>query len=339
MKLLKQLKQNDYIYYLWIFFKNLNNKTIRQQFIDFYRTSHYLFLQGYSKDNKNNIFYLIDPVKSYTSGFCSNLDQVLLLLAYADKHGFTPVIFKSKDSHYNELSGAWSDKCFFEYYFEQPCNINIEQAINNSWFIYAKTKHVEEILRNPNIDEIKISMLKKYFTMTLPVKKELNDRVEKYIGSKKVLGIKYRGSDYFKKFKNHPIPVSIEELISQVKKIYKNYDSIYLATEDQNALDEFIKTFGNQLMYDVNQERYGKDKSHVDINRNIENNAYKSGFDILSDLWILSHCSGLIGSRCGVTYYAKYFNEAFSERKFVDYICIDKGIRIKGVDSLKDRRN
>lgn len=89
----------------------------------------------------------------------------------------------------------------------------------------------------------------------MPIKKEIIN--ESYMimkklfnGSKNVLGVKMRGTDYIAaKPRDHPIPPKVEVVIIDVKKLYyKNkYDWIFISTEDEIIKEKFIKEFDDKI--------------------------------------------------------------------------------------------
>ena len=105
-------------------------------------------------------------------------------------------------------------------------NIFLNKAFMNYWHIFAN-KYIP--IRNEIINE--------------------SNRIIKTIfqDSKNVLGVLLRGTDYIAmKPRGHPIPPKTEDVIKNVKLLdNKNkYNWIFLATEDNNIRDIFIKSIG-----------------------------------------------------------------------------------------------
>ena len=68
--------------------------------------------------------------------------------------------------------------------------------------------------------------------------------------SSNVLGVKIRGTDYFKlKLKAHPIPPSLDLVVEGVKYLNSknNYDWIFISSEDNNIKERFIKEFEKKI--------------------------------------------------------------------------------------------
>ena len=110
---------------------------------------------------------------------------------------------------------------------------------------------------NDNMAKNKVSInfwhnfAKKY----MPIKQEIINLANKkmkdlFNDSTNVLGVLARGTDYTSmKPKYHPIPPSIDKVISDVKELDKknNYDWIFFSTEDEKIREKFTKVFLNKV--------------------------------------------------------------------------------------------
>lgn len=340
--MLSQLvRKNQLTDYLYISVRNALSAERRQAVIDFYHTSRYLRYETLGNKYPDKVIYMLDPVKSYTSGFFSNLSMVLFKYAFAHEHGMEPVTYKGNLTHYAEPGRFLGTDNYFEYFFKQPAGIRLEDALHSRHVVWGESKHITKYssLAIKMQDDILVHEMQKYLIFRDEVLKEMEKSKEEFIGNKKVLGVKYRGTGYKEKFKGHPVLITPRELIGHVKKIYqKGYDCIYLATEDETVLKQFEKYFGNVLVYDHSILRAGEGQIHVDLARSNpkEHTAYREGLNVLKDVWVLAHADAFVGAQCGVTRFAELFHRAYCKKEFEYLDIVDKGVYRNGRDSIRE---
>ncbi len=335
------LRKSQLADYLYVSARNALSAERRQSVIDFYRSSRYLHYETLGDKNPDKVIYMLDPVKSYTSGFFSNLSMVLFKYDFAHEHGMEPVTYKGNLTHYAEPVRFLGTDNYFEYFFRQPAGISLEDALSSRHVIWGEGKHLTKYdsLSMEKQDGILIRELKKNLIFRDEVFQEMEKSRKEFIGNKKVLGVKYRGTGYKEKLKGHPVFIPPQELIGHVKKMYSyGFDSIYLATEDETALKQFEKYFGNRLIYDRSILRAGEGQIHVDLARSSpkDHTAYREGLNVLKDVWVLSHAAAFAGSQCGVTRFADLFNRAYCKNRYEYLDIIDKGVYKKGRNSIKE---
>lgn len=332
------LKQNQFIEYVYICARNLISCERRQMLIDSYRNDK-LTMMG--EKNPDKVILMIDASNSYTSGFFSNLSSILLKCAYAHDRGMVPVIYRKTPSHYNEPERYLGTDNYFEYFFRQPAEIKISDAMESKHVVWQAGKHMREYyhMERHQQDRVYVEEIRRCLKFKDMIRDELEDSRKVFLGDRKVLGVKYRGTGYKYRHKGHPVYVSIDDIMEHTEAIYdKGYDYIYLATEDKSALDVFKKRFGNELVYDGNILRADEGQLHIDLATSDpkHHTAYLEGLNVLKDVWVLSHASSFVGSQCGVTKFVYLFNEAFSQKQFENLDIIDKGVYKRGVNSIKE---
>lgn len=130
------------------------------------------------------------------------------------------------------------------------------------------------------------------------------------------LGVLIRGTDYNAWIdKDHAKQASADEVINKIYEVmeeWKNYQNIYLATEDKEIYETLKNEFGSRLFVNE-QQRFSLQKYKkvlyfaYDMK---QKNGYKNGFDYIQTLWMLSKCESLIASgNCGGTYEALELND------------------------------
>ena len=336
------IKSNEKLNFLRVCIQQGLTKEGREQVVGVKVDSRNMVLHHFGEENHGKIVYVIDPVNSYSSGFFSDFNTLLQLLYVADMYGFAPVVKCSENSIYFEDDEQhFKTRNFFEYFFEQPVGINLGSVTQSAAVVFGEGKHRRFMTELPEEkrDVMCVEMLKKYIRLNAPTRKLLDDATKQMLQGKKTLGVKYRGTDYFRGFKNHPIPCTPDEVIEKTRTIFAQgkYDQIFLATEDFEAFVAFKKAFGDRLCFFQDVDRYEKEKNAIISIGNSKEQypRYRAGLEVLRDTWVLAHTDGLVGTRAGVTIYAVLFNEAYAPQKYKEKYVIDHGLFTKGPDSIK----
>ena len=269
------------------------------------------FFHPFSKKTYSKIPYIIRR-KSPDVGLFSYFNTILGGIAYADENGYIPVVdMKNYPNTYlfpDEVGRINS----WEYYFEQPGGISLEEAMSSRKYILGRDTSLHN--RSQTID-YKRSLFKKYIRFTQPVLERVEAMKQKFYGMR-LLGVHIRGTDIATgKFKNHSIQPTAKQAISKVREVMKDekFDAIYLSTEDKNIVSEFLSAFGEKLLlpeaqyvdYDGSGEPI--DNFHVDR----ENYKYLSGLDYVVSIIFLSTCKGLLVSGSNGSGAALLFSDSF----------------------------
>lgn len=258
--------------------------------------------------NKEDTFYILrvsDPV----TGWGNIIPSILEGVTYARKRGYIPVVdMKYFKNQYLENEKFGKENAW-EYYFEQACNYTLEEVYSSKNVIISGIysngglrKNYSDIQYNP-LTQMKFEQdYKKIF----PEKQ-------------KVLGLVYRGTDYYSAF-NHPIPMDINEYIFKIRLVMKKtgYDYIFMATEVQEVIEAFVKEFGEKVLY-TNQKRYPIDERRLlyKVHFKRDNDAYLKGLEYLEALEFLARCDALLGPPIATTKLAELINNG--KYKFISY--------------------
>ena len=150
-------------------------------------------------------------------------------------------------------------------------------------------------------------LAQKYMPIKNEIMIEVNEIMKHLFGnSKNILGVKMRGTDYIAaKPPGHSIPPKVEQVISDVKDMDKqyNYDFIFFATEDELIRKEFIPHFRKKLklLNPKTQINYNyTEKDFINLNRNINGNIEYIKNYVLNTI-ILSKCLDIVTNRCSGT--------------------------------------
>jgi len=168
--------------------------------------------------------------------------------------GYIPIVdLKSYPNGYNGFNTSINYNPW-ELFFEQPYNYTMKEVLKNAKnIVYIKCD--EKIYRpderiiyyNNDLINFWHNLGNKYIPIKNEIQKESNFIIQNlFNNSTNVLGVKIRGTDYFKlKLKVHPIPPGLDLAIEGVKYLNSknNYDWIFVSSEDDKIKERFIKEF------------------------------------------------------------------------------------------------
>ena len=155
------------------------------------------------------------------------------------------------------------------------------------------------------------------------IKESLIIRKLLFYGSKNILGVLIRGTDYLKiKPINHPIQPSSDIVIHDIKKMDKKnkYNWIFLSTEDNIIRNKFIKEFGNKIKYLIPEKniKYNQ-KTFLAFNPGIAGNLEYMRTYLISII-ILSKCIDIITSRTNGAAAAFIIKNGFYRNSLIYYL-------------------
>lgn len=293
----------------------------------------------FGPENKDKNLYFIKYGKE-SSGFFVMYRMLLKYLCVAERFGFCPVVQWDSSIPYAEEKMIYGTKNPFEYYFEQPAGISIEEAYKSYNVFDAEDIHLEDCFLNREIpdgeqgyimsEEFMDRLAKaahKYMKLNEMTEKYMKEQIDSILKQKNYLGVHYRGSDYKRNYTNHPISVELEEYIETVKKIFEkmDYDGIFLATDDITGIKEFKRAFGEQVTYYEDVQRTDTDISVAFSEKKRPYHNYLLGREVLRDMLTLAKCNGLIAGVSQVSICAQITKKS-NHQKYDDLIIMNKGI-------------
>lgn len=268
------------------------------------------------KKKENDCITYIIRRPTMNSGFFSDFFYVLGHCIYADKKGYIPVVdMENYKTLYSEKKMFRGTKNAWEYYFEQPANVSLKEAYNNSHIILSQGKYKYEYVPYykgidkcfPNKDIV--NELQQYIASYIHIKpeyvKKANDFYDKYKG-KNVLGVHIRGNDMFH-VEGHPVPASVDTFIDKITNVVheNNIDNIIICT-DEKRIVKCVKDKLGDIVQETDayraaeHETTGIHSSRTKVKR--ENHKYKLGAEVLEDALILSKCDYLMCGHSNVPY-------------------------------------
>lgn len=334
-RLIDYLHKHDRLYYVWNFFRQFPNKEYFKDSNPAKRRHAFLFCT-YGDMNKDVPLYLI---KFDTwIGLMGILLHTSVQLAVADFFGFSPVIEWRNLLYQRDNADIGGDN-IFEYYFEQPCGISVDDAMNS----YCVAT-VDECTKNSLIPFdlnfrrqfwdnriMYTGAINKFIRLNTATKTHVSKAVFTVTEGYNTLGIHIRGGGYQQfKMKAHPKPVSISDYIAEARRAVEEheFDRIFLATDADDVLEAFVNEFGSMVVYhnDVARIPSGTASDWAFIARDERDSrvdhGYKMGLEVITDVWTLARCNGFIGSMSMVSKAAACING--SEYCFIKII--DNGL-------------
>lgn len=269
----------------------------------------------YQKDNLLNSKYLIIKRECENSGLGLFAYYVTMLarIEYALRHQMIPVIDMKNYANTFHSENDVGKINTWELFFEQPCNISLEEALNSGKARYVwndiPSYHPNDsldFLYNDAIVAYYHTVAQKYIRFQPSVMKVLKDKEKEIFGEEelgkreRILGVLARGTDYtgLRPYFN-PIQPDLEQIIEKINDYYRKYScsKIYVATEDADILGKLREIYGERLLY-TDQKRIGKIATYLYENQEfINRDPYERGIEYLTSIYLLSRCNGLIAGR------------------------------------------
>ncbi len=295
--------------------------------------------------NPDKNIYLIrigDP----GDGFFAEFNRLLMYLYTADKYGFTPVIEFTESFLYYEENGVDGETNPFSYYFLQPSGLDpsdIKKSRNVVYSAFFHTLQPELMEERKGIygftDKYIENMgriIKEYIRLVPGAERYVEEGIQR-IGEgtsfERIIGVHFRGTDYRAGIEGHPEYLTPEIVIEKVKELMTKdgYDTVFLATDDNGALEKFKAAFGDALRYYDDVFRSDKDLSVAFSKDDRDLHHYKLGLEVLRDMETLSRCDSLIAGLSQVSLASRINKEAL-EQKYKELCILDPGIVTNGQD-------
>jgi len=236
-------------------------------------------------------------------GFFSLFIQALRGISYALKNDlYAYVDFGSKRYPYSDSANFYGDNNFWNYYFQQPFGLNANKLKNAKLVVNQIQDNYpeKELALNPEYLREMNKIFREQVQFSENAQKII-DQIEETFVNKKIIGVHIRRTDHFTEYP----PVPFETYRQLLKQEAENFDHIFLATDDQNVVNELIAEFGSKVMC-LGAYR-SQNQSSVHLGSNFKNK-YKLGFDALLDCYCLSLCQKIIITHSNFSYAALIFN-------------------------------
>jgi len=190
----------------------------------------------------------------------------------------------------------------WEYFYKQPFSLTTPHTTVSDYIDLIK-------IEDSSFRETMNYIYSRYFILNEFMDESLKPSYS-FFESNKVLGVHIRRTDKFL-IGSHGTtvqqsPVDLELFEREIDDVVDDYDTIFLATDCQDACMHFKQRYGKKLIFNKTTLRgTGSQAPHSSF-RNVS--GFKKGFDVLSDVIYLSKCRHLIRSSSNVSVTALYLN-------------------------------
>lgn len=261
-------------------------------------------LASFGPKNPDRVFYVIWRA-GYGSGFFSNVSLVLCHLAIADAGGFIPVVdFEHFPTLYNEDEGISGTRNAWEYYFRPVSDYPLEDVYQSRNVFFCDGMYPSGF--NMNVSEVPEwqGIFDRYVTVRPEIEESVTEWLPRF--GARTLGVHFRGKEQ-NIAPGHPFGPTPRQIIDATTRLIRerNFDRVFLVTEDQRNLDLFRREFGD-LVVATDCYRTGRENAYRIRPRSLHR--YLLGREVLVDALLLSRCQGLITCGSNVTEFAKILN-------------------------------
>ncbi len=202
-----------------------------------------------------------------------------------------------------------SRRNIWEIFFEQPCRVGLREAYESEdyWLVddVLAIKGSRDFFLKDYTDFYAVADRRERFRRYVRFHKDFQKKIDDVVGEMingHSLGVLVRGTDY-KNLKpmHHPKCIPLEETISAIDECLDkgNYDTIFVATEDQEILNELQTKYGSKLSF-LDTRRYEQIGSQsLNLYRAGETDGEYRDSQYLLSLAVLASCSSMVLSPCG----------------------------------------
>lgn len=228
-------------------------------------------------------------------------------------------IYHNPDKQYyidfsNSLYTDYTDKVTtnpWEYFFKQPHItvppsaeqiektvglIDVPESEFRDVFMVTPTKEHIQKIRN-----IYYNIINKYVHLNDKLKNIIDTFYEQNFKNKKVLGVHLRGTD-------HPDKKKMADYMNNLRNIFKNFDIMFIATDEQYRYD-YVKAFYGDRALTYNSIK-SVDESALHTSP-YSDGAFKKkiGEDVIVEAYLLAKCNFLaLGTNSNVNYFSRAIN-------------------------------
>lgn len=299
---------------------------------------------GNKNPSRTIAYILLDRGWVPTAGFFALMNRTLCALYFADKMGFTPVISNWDGCAYEEEDAVFGTKNVFEYYFKQPSDCSVKEALHSKTVVIPSNKNMDIVLNTYKSEWYHLSneylnemgrIYGKYINFNERTNNSIKKDIKKTIGGKKTLAIHYRGSDYRINANGHPISLTLDDYYKEIDRALeeKKFEQIFVATDDILALKELKERY-NCITFFEDVMRTDKDVSVAFLDNERKQHKYKLGYEVLRDAYALSCCDGLIAGHSQVAIGARIM-KASRKEKYRYFKIIEKGVNHNNIEWMK----
>lgn len=314
-----------------------------------------LFLKGreerktFGEKNPDVTFYVIRPYYFVAPNELLTHPQHLLFyyylilqkISHAVQNGWLPVVDLENYEgllYFAEKEPVHGTRNAWEYFWKQPSPYTLEEVYQSKNVILSTRNSVDYGHIPPTLMERpfqkyaeKLSVqCSKYAVLT-----EFNDFTRDYIDQwqeklfpkdKRILGVVYRSTSYGKDRtpnSSHPMQPSLASLVVKARKLMKEYemDYVFFVNEEEENIRAMTQSFGEKLIV-LPRARYENFHEFSPEDPNplyVFGQRYPTNLSYLTEIALLSRCTGLLGAMSSGTRAALIWNhDQYEVKQIVD---------------------
>ena len=296
------------------------------------------------------VIYVIKE-NSGQEGFCATLRFILLFLMYAKQYGFVPCIKLTEEfAYYDEEKSREIDNPWEYFFLEAGYKGDENHAKNVVYSASADMTKVREwrwmdAYRTRNYYNERLfnscsPLIRKYLVLRPEIIQESEKLLkEVHESGGKILGVHFRGTDFKKGFKEHPVFVNEKQMIRAVQKAMEETGAaaVFLATDDASFGRHIKASLGDTVLLVHNDVFRSNSSRSVAFSENSRKyHHYRLGYEIARDMYTLSLCDGLLAGKSSVSFMSNLYKHSRDEAYEYMHI-IDNGNNKNGKAAREHR--
>ncbi len=258
------------------------------------------------------------------AGIFSYVMQVIVMSKVCEDENMPMYVDFSKNMAYYKEGEV--DNNVWEYYFEQPFNVNLDEyeKIHAVW--YQDHRPLQLPFRY-TLDSDFLKQARYYCNKFIKIKPDLIDRAENFLKNHtdgNYLAVHKRGTDH-----ENASYFTLDNYFTETDKYIDKYEQLLVCSDEQYSIDAFKQRYGKKVFsYDSVRETLpghtynGPHGLRMGVhNQHCGNLVYENGRDCVVEAYLLSKSSFLLKTLSNVSHYAVMSNEN------LNFVWIDKNYR------------
>ncbi len=320
-------KRFEILHYFVRCIVNFQNEDMRKMIVN-ERDS--LIIAHNGDKSANKIYYHI-KYNNPKAGFFAIMKEILNYCNFAEYYNLIPVISWGDKILYNDYQNKESNA--YERYFKQSSNCSIKELQEVQNIVNAKPQDIVHFSNGQNgyeyVERISIygALYKKFIVLNDNMAIKIENTISDMGIDDNILGVHIRGTDYKKGYNRHPVFIPVNEYLLVIDELLNSgdYTKIFLATDDQEILDEVVEKLGTEKVLYIKEAVRSKNGNAVHYSEKERCSSRDLGFDVLKDVYILSRCGGFVGGLSNVSLFAQIVKKSY-DKNYKHIEILDKGL-------------
>jgi Alpha-(1,6)-fucosyltransferase N- and catalytic domains len=241
-------------------------------------------------------------------GFFGNMFITINGIRLCELAGVSPQPYWDETSLYHDKTHGTN---VWDYYFNPIQNEDLESSVEKDRSFEFKPDGfpLTPLYPRCNRRESYHQCIQKYVVLNEEVKNEIEKFKTEYFANKNILGIHARFTDTILGFENR-LASTVTEYIDAIDNylIHSPVDKIFIATDSEPHLQEFIQHYGAKVIYQDCLRSQNDNSIHGHYDTGVAGCNFQKGLEVIKDAYLLSATSHLIGVFSMVSTYSLCIN-------------------------------